>query len=61
MKLLLKKTRLLANIKLEEFLRKTIVLNIISLTKTNEVIAKKIDATNYSNYYSIINNTIDVS
>ena len=35
-------------------------MNIISLAKTREVMAKKSGATNHGNHYSAINNTIDV-
>lgn len=52
--------KLLANTILDEFLREIVVLNIISLTKTKEVMVKKSDATNYGNYHSAINNTINI-
>ena len=44
-----------------EFLRETIALNIISLAKIKEIIAKKSGTTNHDNHHSMINNTVDVS
>lgn len=54
------KVRSLANTTLDEFFRETVILNIISLVKTREVMARKGNAINYGKYHSMINNTIDV-
>ena len=54
------KVRLSANATSDEFLRETVMLNIISLAKTREVMGKETGATNYSNHYSMVNNTFDV-
>lgn len=43
--------RQLANNILEKFLKKTVILNIISLAKTKEVIAEKSNITNDGNHY----------
>ena len=45
----------------DEFLRKTVALNIISLAKTREVMARESGATNHGNHHSAVNNTVDVS
>ena len=50
-----------ANAISDEFLREIIVLNIISLAKTREVMARKSSVTNHGNHYSAVNNTIDIS
>ena len=50
-----------ANVILDEVLRETVVLNIISLAKTREVMARESGATNHDNHYSAINNTVNVS
>ena len=55
------KVRPLANTISDKFLKETVVLNIISLAKTREVMARKSGATNHGNHYSAINNTVDVS
>lgn len=55
------KVRLSVNIILNKFLKKTIVLNMISFTKTREIIVRKNSATNYDYYYSAINITINIS
>lgn len=48
------------NIILKKFLREIIALNIKSAIKTNEIIVRKGNAINHSNYYLVINNIIDV-
>ena len=40
-----------ANAILDKFLRETIALNIISLTKTKEVMARKSSTTNHDNHH----------
>lgn len=50
-----------ANAISDEFLKETVVLNIISLAKTREVMARKSGATNHGNYHSTVNNIVDVS
>lgn len=45
------KIKLLTNVILIEFFRKTIALNFISFAETRKIRGKKSDATNYSNYY----------
>ena len=55
------KVKLLVNATLDEFLKKTVALNIISLAKTREVIARESDTTNYGNHHSVINNTVNIS
>lgn len=55
------KVRPSANITLDKFLRKTVISNIISLTKTKDIKPKKSSATNYGNHHLAVNNTVDVS
>ena len=55
------KVRPSANVTSDKFLRETVVLNIISLAKTREVMARKSVATNHGNHHIAINNTVDVS
>ena len=45
----------------DKFLRETVALNIISITKTRGVMAKKSDATNHGNHHLAVNDTIDIS
>lgn len=54
------KIKPLVNAISNKFLREIFVLNIISLTKTRQVIIKKCGTTNYSNYYLVLNNFIDI-
>lgn len=54
------KIRLLVNKSLDEFLKETIILNIISLDKTRMIIVKKSVTTNYGNYYFLVNNIFDI-
>lgn len=54
------KVKLSTNATSEKFLRETVMLNIISLAKTREVIAKESGIINYSNHHKAKNNTIDV-
>lgn len=44
----------------DKFLQETVALNIISLAKTSEVMARESGATNHGNHNSMINNTIDI-
>lgn len=46
---------------LEEFLRETVILNIISLAKTRKIMIRRSGITNYGNHHSIVNNTINNS
>lgn len=55
------KVKLSANAILNKFLRKIIALNIISLVKTREVMARESVTINHNNDYLVINNTIDIS
>ena len=55
------KVRPSANATLDEFLRETVALNIISLAQTREVMAKESGTTNYGNHHLAVNNTVDVS
>lgn len=55
------KVRPSTNVILDKFFRKTVVLNIILLTKTRKVMAKKSDTINHDNHYLAINNTINIS
>ncbi len=55
------KVRPSANATSDKFLKETVMLNIISLAKTREVMARKSGATNHSNHHSVVNNTINVS
>lgn len=48
------------NIILKKFLREIIALNIKSAIKTNEIIVRKGNAINHSNYYLVINNIISI-
>lgn len=41
-------------------MKETVVLNLILLAKTRKIMAKKSGITNYDNYHSIVNNTVDV-
>lgn len=41
-------------------MKKIVILNIILFTKIREVIVKKSGAINYDNYYSVINNIINI-
>lgn len=54
------KVRPSANTTLDEFLKETVALNIISFAKTRKVIAKKSGAIEHSNHHSVVNNTVDV-
>lgn len=54
------KVKLLANVTLAKFLKKIVMLNIISLAKSREVIVKESGVNNYDNHYLVINNIIDV-
>ena len=53
--------RLLANVISDKFLRETVILNIISLTKTKKVMVRESGATNYGHYHLVINNIVDIS
>lgn len=55
------KIRSPVNAILDKFLKETVTTNIILLTKTREVMAKKSGTTNYSNHDLIVNNIIDIS
>ena len=44
----------------DRFLREIVALNIISLAKTREVMARKSGATNYGNHHSTVNNILDI-
>lgn len=55
------KIRLSANTILDEFLKETVALNIISLAKIREVMARKTSVTNHGNHHSAINNTFNIS
>ena len=55
------KVRILVNATSDKFLRETVGLNIISLAKTREVMARKSGITNHGNYHLAVNNIIDVS
>lgn len=52
--------RPLANATSDEFLGETIALNIISLAKTREIMARESDVTNHGNPYLAVNNTVEV-
>lgn len=52
---------LLANAISDKFLKKIVALNILSLAKIRKIMAQKSDATNQGNYYSMINNIVDVT
>ena len=54
------KVRPSANATSDQFLKETVGLNIILITKTREVMAGKTGATNHGNHHSAINNNIDV-
>lgn len=55
------KEKLLANIILNKFLRKIVLLNIISFAKTREIIVKEGSIINYGNCHLAINNIVDIS
>lgn len=52
---------LLVNAILNMFLKKIVILNIISFIKIREVMTKESYITNYSNHHLIINNIINIS
>lgn len=49
-----------ANAILDQFLKETVVLNIISFAKIREVMTRENGTTNYRNHHLVINNTIDI-
>lgn len=46
---------------MDKFLKKIVALNIISLIKIREIIARENNVTNHSNYYLTVNNIVDIS